>query len=328
MAESDGGRSFFAGVDLGGTNVRAGIVDEAGVLHGGIVKMATPKDAGPDAVMDVMAEIIKQAAHSVGLEGKRLSAIGIGSPGPLNSETGVIVWTPNLPGFENYPVTARVVEKTGRPTFLEGDANAACFGEYWMGAARGARSMVMFTLGTGVGGGIVLNGKILRGPHYTGGHVGHMVIDPQGPVCGCGARGCLEQYASATAVARRAAEVLQKEGRSDLNGVPLERVASRHVAEAAAAGDDAMKAVLAEAGRALGIGFVNIANVVDPEVIVVGGGLAEAGELILGPAEAFMRDRALFPPRDEIRIVPATLGDSAGIIGAAGCARNRYVTSR
>ncbi|HHN47133.1 MAG TPA: ROK family protein [Planctomycetes bacterium] len=319
---------YYAGVDLGGTNVRAAIVVASGEVRSEVVKVPTPKDKGPDAVMDAIVEIIRGAVDAAGVELAALEAIGIGSPGPLNSDTGRILYTPNLEGFENYPVTERIMKATGRSAVLEGDANVACYGEWWMGAGRGTRSMVMFTLGTGVGGGIVLDGGIWRGPHYTAGHLGHIIIDPEGPPCGCGARGCLEAFASATAVARSARDALAASGRNELGGVPLDKITSREVAIAAAAGDGDMQAVLADAGRILGRAFVDVANVIDPELIVVGGGMVDAGEHLLGPAVAVLRKTALYPPREKVRVEKAALGDMAGIIGAAGCARKRYATSR
>jgi len=326
MAGAEG--RFYAGVDLGGTNVRCAIVNAQAEVKSEVVKVKTPKEEGPDAVMDAIVTIIGKAAKSAGLSLQDIEAIGIGSPGPLNSDTGRIVYTPNLKGFENYPVTEKIMRATGRPAVLEGDANVACFGEWWAGAGRGTKSMVMFTLGTGVGGGIVLKGKILRGPDYTAGHLGHMIMDACGPTCGCGAKGCLEAFASATAVARAAREALNAAGKKELGGVPVEKIESHDVAKAAAAGDEAMKKVLHDAGMKLGTAFVNVANVLDPELIVVGGGLVEAGELILGPAIECLRKHALFPPREKVRVEKAALGDLAGIIGAAGCAKNRYATSR
>jgi glucokinase len=319
---------FYAGVDLGGTNVRAAIVNGLGEVKSPVMKVRTPKEKGPDEVMKAICGIVRDAVKAAGLHLGDVEAIGVGSPGPLNSDTGRIVYTPNLKGFESYPVTEKIMKELGRPTVLDGDANVACFGEWWVGAGKGTKSMVMFTLGTGVGGGIVLKGKILRGPDYTAGHLGHIIVDPEGPACGCGARGCLEVYASATAVARKAREALKAQGREDLNGVRLDAVESRDVAKAAEAGDDAMKEVLRGAGLRLGMAFVDVANVIDPELIVVGGGMVEAGDLLLGPAVEYLRKNALYPPRERIRVERAALGDMAGIVGAAGCAKKRYATSR
>ena len=313
--------ALYIGIDLGGTNLRAGLVDEEGHIIGPVERAGTRAAEGPEAVMARMVELARRLLERPEAAG-RVRAVGVGAPGPLDSRRGLIIYTPNLPGFEDYPVAGRVAEATGLPTFLENDANCACYGEFWVGAGRGVSDMVILTLGTGVGGGMVLDGRLRRGPHDTAGHLGHIVVRPGGRPCGCGGRGCLEQYASATAVLRRYRELLAEAG-----ATPPRDTGTRQVAEAAARGEPAAQRAFREAAEALGWALVTIANTIDPELAVIGGGLAGAGPLLLPPAEEILRRHALYPPRERMRVEKALLGDDAGIIGAAGCARTRYATS-
>lgn len=323
----DSAGDLYVGVDLGGTNLRAGLVDGAGRLDGDLEKVATLAAEGPEAVMRRMSELVKRLLGRPSA-GKRVRAVGVGSPGPLDTRSGRVLYTPNLPGFNDFPVTPVLEAAVGLPCFLENDANSACYGEFWVGAGKGAQDMVILTLGTGVGGGVILDGRLRRGLHDTAGHLGHIVVHPAGEPCGCGGRGCLEQYASATAVVRNARRMLEEAGRRELAGRPLAEISAKEVTEAAAAGDNCCRRAVTIAAEALGWALVTIANALDPEVAVIGGGMAQAGSLLLASAEQIVRRNALFPPREHVRITTALLGDAAGIIGAAGCARNRFATSR
>ena len=317
--------SLAAGVDLGGTNVRAGLVTAKGEL---LVRESVPTRAeeGPEAVIGRMAELVKKTAAGRGKGVEDLAAVGLGSPGPLDSKRGVVHFTPNLPGWKDVPVARILSEKLSRPVFLENDANSAAWGEFWMGAGKGCRDMVIFTLGTGVGGGVILRGELHRGVDEMAGHLGHIIIDPEGPRCGCGSRGCLEVFASATAVARRMREAIQRGARSPLGSFPPERVDARAVFEAARDGCPVARRIMEETGRYLGIALATVVNILDPQVAVYSGGLSRAGEMLFSPLEEELRERALKPGAERVKIVPAELGDDAGVIGAAGCALKRLTT--
>jgi len=312
------------GIDLGGTNIKFGLVADDGRL---VKSESRPTlvEKGPEDIISRMAETARRLIEG---SSEKVAAIGVGSPGPLDSRTGVVTYTPNLK-WKNVPLGGMMREKLGMDAvYVENDANAAAWGEFWAGAGRGAASMVMITLGTGVGGGVIIDGKLLRGIDETAGHIGHIVIDSEGPMCGCGNRGCLEAYASATALVRRALEALRAKRSGALAGLSEKDLSAKRIAQEAARGDALARNLVEETGRYLGVALADVANVLNPELAVIGGGLAGAGELLLGPAREEMRARALKPPAQRLKIVPAGLGDNSGVIGAAGCAKIRSEISR
>jgi glucokinase len=315
------GRTFI-GVDLGGTNLRAAIVNEDAKILGQ-AKMATKAQEGPPAVIGRIIAVAKDAVKATGLSMSEITACGIGSPGPLNAATGILVYTANMPGWNNTPVAAPVGEALGVRTFLENDANSAAWGEYWCGAGRGSSEMAIFTLGTGVGGSVIVGGRLHRGSDQMAGHVGHIILVPEGRPCGCGAYGCLEQYCSATAVAREAREATAAGVETGLAGLAPEAITAEAVAKAATAGEPFCRDLLARTGRMLGIGMASVVNVLDPQVIVVYGGMVAAGELLLKPCRDAIRRLALRPASGNVKVVEAELGGNAGVIGAAGLAMRR-----
>jgi glucokinase len=253
--------------------------------------------------------------------------VGIGSPGPLDLDAGVVIGMPNIPGFQNVPLRDRLAERVGMRAVLENDANAAAVGEYMVGSGRGTSLMVLLTLGTGVGSGIIIDGRLLHGSHGIGGEVGHMIVDPGGEECGCGQRGCLERYASATYLARHARRLIEREGRpSRLAEVLREKgdIDARDVCDARRAGDALAGEVWDRAVRFLAIACVSLCRVLDPDRIVLGGGMAKAGDDLLGPLRAHFRREHwnLAPPRTELAL--ASLGNDAGVIGAAGVAWEQF----
>ncbi len=317
-------KKYLIGVDLGGTNITFAAVDFRGRITRKL-KIPTQASRGRDAVMKRIIDGIRQLVLEQGSRAGRPAGVGIGSPGPLNSRTGVIYETPNLPGFRDTALAAPVHKALGLPVYLENDANAAAFGELWAGAGRRVENLVMLTLGTGVGGGIILGGRLYSGVDDTAGELGHMVIDPTGPVCGCGQKGCLEQFASATAIARRARQAVEKGGGSRLlklaAGDPA-NISAKLVHEAFFLGDALARKVWLDTCRYLGIGIGNYINIFNPQKVVLGGGVMTSGrrKALFEPLKKEALARAFSRPARTARIVAAELGDEAGVIGAAGLA--------
>ncbi|HEU5261890.1 MAG TPA: ROK family protein, partial [Gemmatimonadales bacterium] len=250
---------------------------------------------------------------------KEIAGVGIGSPGPLDTTRGVVLLTPNL-GWTNYPVRDRIGEALGLPAALDNDANCAIFGEWWRGAARGADYVVGLTIGTGIGGGIVLKGEVYRGASDIAGEVGHMTIDSTGRRCKCGNYGCLEAYASGPAIAARAIEGIQAGVETSLptyvNG-DLSKITAQVVYEAAHDGDDYALEVVKDTARFLGAGVANLVNVFNPQVVVICGGVTLAGDRLFVPLRSEVKRRAFKPAVDVCRIVPGELTGTAGVYGAA-----------
>lgn len=301
---------LLVGVDLGGTNIKAGLVDDSGRLTGGL-SVPTEADLGRDKVIENICAAAADVAAGTGWE--NIDGVGIGSPGPLDYKTGVIITAPNLPGWENVPLADEVASRLGAETFVENDANAACWGEYWVGAGRDCRSMVLLTLGTGIGSGIILDGRLWRGSTGAGAEIGHMVIDCDGEQCGCGNRGCLEALASAPATVRRYARMTGKD----------DRITADTIYKAASAGDTAARDALEETGRYLGVAVANIANVLNPEIVLFSGGLAGAADILIPVIREEVSRRAFETVTADLTIATCSLPDDAGVIGAAGCAMER-----
>jgi len=299
------------GVDLGGTKC-LGVALEDGRVIG---EHRVPTPVGEGALLDALAEV----ATAVG-GGATLRGVGVGVPG-LVDRTGVLRFAPNLPGVTDLPIKAELEQRLGVPVRVDNDATCACWGERQIGAAQGYDDVILATLGTGVGGGIVVDGVLMRGANGFAGEIGHMVVDPDGPPCPCGQRGCWERFASGSGLARLA-QAAAAGGRARkvlaLAGGDPAKVRGEHVTVAAAEGDAEARAVLAELGWWVALGLVNLANAFDPQAFVLGGGLIEAGDLLLDPVRtAFGTLLASGAHRPPITIVAATLGEHAGAIGAA-----------
>lgn len=318
------------GVDLGGTNVKAAAVTQDGRILG---KDSRPTFAekGLDAVMDTMVESIDQALRAARLGRDNLLAVGVGAPGPMNWQTGVVFAPPNLPGWKNVPLAELMHERIGVPTFVDNDANVACYGEFWSGAGRGVESLVLLTLGTGVGGGIVVLGQLLRGPDGTAAEIGHLCVMRDGRQCNCGAKGCLETYASVTGMVRTAVEGIQSGRKTALMAMcnsDLDRLTGKMVSDAVQQGDEFASWVMHETGVWLGIGIGSLINLLNPEKVVLAGGMIAAGEALFKPIRETARAQAFEVPAKRAEIVPAGLGADAGVIGAAGCALERLQHTR
>ena len=301
------GQEIVIGMDLGGTNLRV-----AGVAANGEVvalrREETAAREGPEAVIGRIVGAVRHVAGLVAAAGGSVRGVVLGAAGIVSSGEGVVVSSPNLPGWRDIPLRDRVAGEVGLPVLLENDANAAAFGEHWRGAGRGCSSMALVTLGTGVGGGLVLGGELWRGADGMAGEIGHLTIDPGGRTCRCGNIGCLETYASATGIVDRYRELAGLEpsvGADGVHGLALE-------------GDANARQAFREAGRALGIAFAALVNLLNPERIVVGGGVLPAWDLFMPAAEQELRRRAFVAPVSRVRLVAAALGDLAGVTGAAG----------
>jgi glucokinase len=310
-------------VDLGGTSINVGVVPYDGGTVLGMRSMPTESDRGAKFVVDRMIGMIRaamrDARHEGGLDENAFIGIGLGSPGPLDRKTGTVINTPNL-GWRNFPLRDLVANAIGLEAELDNDANCATVGEWWQGAGRGTRTLIGVTLGTGIGGGIVLDGRVFHGVTDVAGEIGHMSIDSTGRKCKCGNYGCLEAYASGPAIAARAIEGLESGEPSLLSSLVdgnLERLTAETVYEAILAGDLYAKEVMRETTKFLGAGLANLINILNPEMVVISGGVTRAGDVLFEPVRAEVRRRAFKHAAENCRIVSSTLGGIAGVIGAA-----------
>jgi glucokinase len=312
---------IFVGIDLGGTNIKIGCFDSELKL---VCKtaVATRADMGPEVVVEKICETAEKLLADNGLSIEAVKGIGIGAPGPSNIAEGIIISAPNLPKFKNIALRKMVGERLGRPVVFENDANAACWGEYVVGAGKGVRDMVFFTLGTGIGGGIVSNGELVHGFGDNAAELGHIIIHPQGRLCGCGQKGCVEAYASASSTAARAAEAVQAGAESSLKKVSDKNgeITCKDVFEHSAAGDTLAKEITDGTAEALGLLCVDMFHVTGPQRIIFGGGMIAAGDLLLNRIRYFFKQH-IWPLKEEtLEICFATLGEDAGIIGTAALA--------
>jgi glucokinase len=311
-------------LDIGGTKLAAGLVDGAGRVLSFLVT-PTPVADGPGPVLDVLFALGRKAVADAGAARSDVAAVGIGCGGPLDTGRGVLLSPPHLPGWRDVPVTALAAEAFGVPAALDNDGTAAAEAEHRFGAGVGTTQMVYLTLSTGVGGGAVLDGRVYRGATGNGAELGHVVVDWQGRPCrGCGGRGCLEAYVSGTSIAERARELL--DDHSTLSTV--DRLTAAEVAAHAAAGDQLAVRVWKETVTALGVGLTSIVNMLEPELIVLGGGVTRAGDALVAPARAAVRAAAMTPGGQAVRVERAALGDRVGVVGAAAVALRMMVGER
>lgn len=307
-------RLVFA-VDLGGTHLRAATIDANGQIHFRI-KQKTPAADDPQEIVAALIAAARVCDERSKAEGKAIGLISVVVPGTVNGTAGKIVTIPNIPCLDSFELTPALENALGRPVILENDANAAAIGEMWQGAARKHRTIVCITLGTGVGGGIILDGKLWRGVNESAGEIGHMCVEPFGSVaCGCGGRGCLEVYASATAIVRMAREGRPRHPSSTLNA--RDDLTAESIFVAGKAGDALAREVFHRMGDYLGIGLANVINLLNPQMIVIGGGVAAGWELFAQHMRHQVDEHAFPLPASEVKIVPAECGDDAGLLGAA-----------
>ncbi len=305
----------LVGIDLGGTQVRAILATEDGRVLARYRTRTAPED-GPEAVMGRIVAAARTVMAQAG--GLPIAGVGAGSPGPLDYRDGVVLAAPNL-GWINVPLKARLEAELGLPVVVGNDANAAALAERRFGAARGVDNLVYMTVSTGIGGGIITGGRLLLGRRGFAGEIGHAAIEPHGPPCKCGNTGCLEALASGPAIARAAAE---RVGRGEpsvmlsLAGGDPKRITAEIVAEAARGGDSLAADVLQNAAFYIGVALVNLIHILEPELILIGGGVAHAGDLLFDTIRSVVRQRAIPCMAAQVRIEPAALGDDAGVLGA------------
>ncbi|MBI2869723.1 MAG: ROK family protein [Chloroflexi bacterium] len=320
MPETRTGRPVLS-IDLGGTKIIGALITPD---YRVLAKERHPTLAGggPDAVIGRVISLVDELLERAGLVKSGVVGLSIAVAGAIEAARGVITVSPNLPGWCDIPLLDIVREKAGLRTWVLNDAKAAALGEYELGAGKDTKHLVLLTIGTGIGGGLILNGELYTGTTGSAGELGHMTIDIHGPKCPCGNTGCLEVLASGTAIAREARRRVLKEKSSLLDTVEgrVEEITAKKVGAAARDGDALSLDVVRHAGRYLGVGLVNLVNIFNPEVIIIGGGVSEMGEMLLAPARELVDERAIPISARTARIITAELGNDAGIFGAAAFA--------
>ena len=305
------------GIDIGGTNVKLGLVDERGrvLLHDNFL---TRHARSREEMFDKLSAHVGVLAAEARSRRLRLAGVGIGAPGPIDVERGFVYFFPNIPGWKDTPLKNILQKRLRLPVFVDNDANAMALGESLFGAGRGAKNVVALTLGTGIGGGLILDGKLFHGATFSAAELGHMVVDPQGPLCACGNRGCIEAFVGNGYFVREVRAQLKgkksilkrwiKEGKE---------LSPKLVQEAARQGDAFSKAQWKRTGDRLGTFLAGMVNLLNPDLIVIGGGIALGGELVLGPIRAALKKKAFPIASRFVKVVPAVLGNDAGLVGAA-----------
>jgi glucokinase len=304
-----------AGVDVGGTKIAAGVVTPEGEI---LKETRYPTPNSERRLVNSIARAVEEVT-----DGFEVGGVCLAVPGLIFAQKNQVVFSPNLHAIEGIPLKDELEPRIGLPLTIENDANAAAWGEFRFGTGSAVEHLIFVTLGTGIGGGVITHGILMRGAHGAGGELGHVTIEATGPRCACGNRGCLEALASGTAIQRRAREVASERPTSALGRLAVERkVLGEDVTRLAREGDEAALQVLQETGRWLGIGLAGFVNVFNPEVVAIGGAAAKAGELILASARQEVQLRARPPSRDFVEVKEATLGAESGVLGAAALARD------
>jgi len=306
-------------IDVGGTKIITAIIANSGQVMAKEYYL-TLADEGPQSVIERIFSAIDRLLSLRNIGSSQLASISIAAAGAINFDKGLITSSPNLPGWDAVPLRDIIKEKYRVITFLINDASAAALGEHRLGAGRGVSNLIYLTVSTGIGGGIIINGKLYSGQCGGAGEIGHMTIDVNGPRCNCGNTGCFEVLASGTAVAKEAIRRIRQGERSSLIEIvegKLENITAEKVEVAARGGDSLALDIISRAAIYLGVGMVNLVNIFNPEMIIVGGGMAKMGDLLLNPARQVVKERAFQLSAQAVRIVPAQLGEDAGVLGAA-----------
>lgn len=305
-------------LDIGGTKLTVGLVDQEGRRLATQVR-PTDQAASPARIVDALFAMAESALAATALAWTDVAAVGVSYGGPLDYPAGRTVTCHHLPGWEDVPLRELVARRAGRPAVVDNDANAAALGEAVFGAARGCAHVLHLNVGTGIGGGVVIGGRLHRGADSMAGEVGHTLVAPDGPLCTCGRRGCLEAVAAGPAIVRAAQEALRSGEPSCLAALPVEEITGRHVAEAA--GQDALAArVMQQAGKWIGLAIAAAVNLLNPHMVVIGGGVAGAGEALFAPLRAAVSSHAVPEATRRLRIVPGALGPWDALLGAAALA--------
>lgn len=317
------------GVDMGGTKILSAVIDSEGNILS-TAKVPTKADRGPSIVIDRIAESIQRAVDKSGVAAASIQAVGIGAPGPLDPATGIVIFAPNL-RWKDVRLKEELEARVNIPTFVDNDVNVGTLGEHVFGAGKGFQNVVGIFVGTGIGGGIILQGELFHGASKTAGEIGHIIVKAGGPRCGCGARGCLEALASRTAMAKQFEKAILKQKKksviSELTGGDLGTIRSGVLAKAIRANDKLTLKIIKKTTKYLGIGIGSIVNFLNPEMIILGGGVVEAlDDTFLNDIRAATEKYSLPNTLNGVQIVPAKLGDNSGILGAAALARQRSET--
>ena len=316
------GDAPILGIDIGGTKLAIGVAMQDGRLLAD-ARLPSHAEEGPDAMIDRVIELARDVVSDAGTSMREIDAIGIGCGGPLDPWRGVIRNALNLPGWTDIPLVTRFEAAFDTPTFLDNDANAAAIGEHRFGAGRGVRNLVYLTVSTGVGGGLVLDDSLYHGENGNGGELGHISVRVDGRPCHCGSSGCIETYCSGTNIAARARDALASDATGALAGREPSSITAEHVAAAARDGDPLARAVWDETMELLGGGIVSIIHAFNPRLVVIGGGVARAGDLLFDPVRRIVSERTMSWLAEVVDVVPAQLGDLTGVLGAVAVALDR-----
>lgn len=314
---------YIIGIDLGGTKIATAVADSKGNILKQI-NIPTLADKGADIVIDRVISSVDKILEESGINIKDVASLGIGVPGHVDAQKGIITKAPNLPGFENIEIRKKLKKHFPIEIIIDNDANAATIGEFKLGAGKNKQNMLFITVSTGIGGGLVIGGNIYHGSSNNAGEIGHMILDPKGPKCNCGNRGCLEAFASGPAMAKRAIKKLSNESKIreeasilvNMVDGDVEKITSKEISIAASEGDKFSMEIIKENAEYIGIGLVNIINVIDPEVIVLGGGVSMIGKPLFKAIKKTMENYSSINKNNLPDVIPAELGYDAGIIGA------------
>ncbi|NLJ57068.1 MAG: ROK family protein [Firmicutes bacterium] len=307
---------YLLGVDLGGTNIQVALAERGGKILRS-QKFSTEAATGRENVWRNILAGLETVLEQGLVPRDRLAGVGVCTAGFFDYYSRTIISSPNLPGWEGFPLEKRLSQELALPVLVENDANAAAYGEFIFGAGKGKRNMVNVTLGTGIGGGIIIEGEIYRGSGGFAGEIGHLPVLPGGPLCGCGRRGCLECLASGNAIAREGQAVIAGEARTILRDMveDQEELTAYHVFEAAKDGDREAADIVAKAACYLGRALATVVNLLNPEIITLGGGMAAAGEIIFEPVQRCLKELSIQPAGEMVELLPAVLGEEAGVRG-------------
>jgi len=322
MTGADSLKHGVLAIDLGGTKIIAAIISEDGKIVAE-ERHLTLADEGQTSVIERLFSAIDHLLDLKNLEPSQLSGISIAAAGGIDINRGLVTSSPHLPGWHNVPLRDMVRERYKVSTFLLNDASAAALGEHRFGAGRGVKDLILLTIGTGIGGGIIIDGRLYHGPSGSAGEMGHMTIDVNGLKCTCGNIGCLETLVSGPVIAEEARKRLAQGEKSailEMMAGGIEDVTAEEIGAAARSGDSLALDIVTKAATYLGVGLVNLVNIFNPQMIIIGGGVGKLGELLLDPARRIVQERAFRVSAEVVRIVPAELGDEAGVCGAAAFA--------
>ena len=317
-------KAHVVGIDIGGTKLATVVADRTGHILGKVRK-PTLAERGPEYALDLLFDMVRETVNLAGLEQNAISAIGVSCGGPLDTKTGIVYSPPNLPGWDALPLKAKLESEFQVPVTIENDANASALAEYRFGGGRGYQAVLYMTMSTGIGGGIVIDGHIYHGANDSAGEVGHQILLPDGPPCGCGKRGCLEALCSGPAIARRAQAAIQAqitEAKAsattllNLAGGHIEDVKSEHVLTAARTGDALALQLINETAYYMGWGIANLVNILNPDIVLLGTIAIAAGDLLLDPIRKTVSEFAMPRPAEAVKIAPAQLGEALGDLAA------------